>query len=73
MRNATKEKVAAKPKSFQFLVTVNKAESSKSALNAILCAFAMRNPDGCEFITKRYLKPSGIRTKSNETRPKHKQ
>jgi len=41
-----------KTKSHKFVVTVKTTSTKASARNAVLCAFARRNPDGCEFILK---------------------
>ena len=52
-------------KTHHFLVTVKTDQNKRAAKTAILRAFALRQPDGCEFHTKEYRKPTTFAALSN--------
>jgi hypothetical protein len=39
-------------KTHKFIVTVKTTENRSAARGSLLCAFACRNPDGCEFFVR---------------------
>ncbi len=44
-------------KKHRFLVTVTTTKTKARARAAILCAFAVRQPDGCKFHTTEFRRP----------------